>query len=563
MVRHWGHHLVRQVMNAFPGRAQQLAPPPPATAQPAAAAATSQGASQAVAQAAAQPAAPSQHLQSPRHLSAEPNAGPAQILAQSPALGSQPLPKLPAAPRLHPPAEHGADVGHQADITAGGWAAQKPPQAQAGAQATPQGSGSEVVHVPGAAVHAGSSEAAHVQEAVGSVGIKAAQVLEAATPVGSDSLGLQEAPVPEAAVPSGRACDGSGSSPLSEAAAPSGRAHDGSGPALLPEAATLAGTQDTTIHSTREQPQMPHDPLRPPSILQDLRNAAAAAQDTVQQPQHPASPTAGLGSQQGSLDAMRPPQQALPQLQSLQGVTSKQEESRLTAAAQSASLASPWAPKAAAAPLQPGPPCSQHQRPPASPTPAQTPDAIFDDQGPTAGSNQARQVAGASQTLVNETTAVAEHSDSLSTALLPKAEVTAITAVHDKQPLVRSQRLFEKKAAAAAAQAAADAVVKAAALQDPVTLGGVSIKQAGLALAPTVEVVSSSVPLVLAECLASNRSKRVPGGDPLEVSSPPFPPPLPQQYLHPALLLPGCCVISLCACISIQQLSSKGMSAGC
>lgn len=439
-------------------------------------------------------------------------------------LGSQPLPQLPAALRLQS-AEHGDDVRHQADSTAGEGAAQM----LSGAQAATLGQGPEALYVPKAAVRRGSDEAAHVQEAVGSVGTKAAQVLQAAMPTGSDGHGLQEGPVPDAAMPAGSAHDGSGPAPLPEAEMPSGRAHDGSGPASVPEAATRSGNQDTDNPTTRQQPHKPHDQHSPPSILQDLRNAAAAAQDTVRQPQDPASPTAGLTSQQTPLEATQVPQQALLQLQSRQGVTSMQEESRLTTAPQFASLAFAPVPKDAAPALpQAEPPCSPCQTPPALPPLAQTSDAMPEDQGITAGSNPDRQVAGANQALMNERTAVAEHSDSLSTALLPEAEVPAVTAVQEKQPVVRSQRLFEKKAAAAAAQAAADAVVKTAALQDQVMLGGVSIKQAGLVLAPTtVEAVSSTVPLVLAECLASNRSKRVPGGDPLEVSSPlPRTPPL-------------------------------------
>lgn len=45
-----------------------------------------------------------------------------------------------------------------------------------------------------------------------------------------------------------------------------------------------------------------------------------------------------------------------------------------------------------------------------------------------------------------------------------------------------------------------------------------SVKQTGLALASHTEAATSAVPTVLAECLASNRIKRVPGGDPLEAA---------------------------------------------
>ena len=46
-----------------------------------------------------------------------------------------------------------------------------------------------------------------------------------------------------------------------------------------------------------------------------------------------------------------------------------------------------------------------------------------------------------------------------------------------------------------------------------------SVRQTGLSLAAHVEAASSAVPSMLAECLASNRIKRVPGGDPLEVTA--------------------------------------------
>ncbi|KAL0037779.1 hypothetical protein WJX77_011584 [Trebouxia sp. C0004] len=45
-----------------------------------------------------------------------------------------------------------------------------------------------------------------------------------------------------------------------------------------------------------------------------------------------------------------------------------------------------------------------------------------------------------------------------------------------------------------------------------------SVKQTGLDLASHTEAANSAVPTVLAECLASNRIKRVPGGDPLQAA---------------------------------------------
>ena len=51
-----------------------------------------------------------------------------------------------------------------------------------------------------------------------------------------------------------------------------------------------------------------------------------------------------------------------------------------------------------------------------------------------------------------------------------------------------------------------------------------SVKQTGLDLVSQMEAANLAVPTVLAECLASNRIKRVPGGDPLEVCRPIFTP---------------------------------------
>lgn len=348
--------------------------------------------------------------------------------------------------------------------------------------------------------------------------------LSAAMLSGSVHHGLEEAPSPQAAV------------------------HFSSGnadSASAPEAAMPSGSQGPAIPASQQQTHTPRDGHCTPSILQDLRDAAA--QDCVHQPQGPPSPTAGLGGQQATMEPVQPSQQAFPELQSSQETTSMQAY-RLSTATQSAG-ALPLAPEEAAA-SHADPPCSGLQAPPAVLPLAKAPDTMPVELGTTAGSDEDRQLVVAGQTVANGSAAFAEHSDGLSTAPVLEA---AVTAVEEKQPVVRSQRLSEKKAAAAcaqaAAQAAADAVVQAAALREKDMLAA-SVKQTGFGLASRVEVASSSMPLVLAECLASNRSKRVPGGDPLEVSPPSAPRhPGPPAFCTTCHAPPssGTCLISMCA----------------
>ena len=292
--------------------------------------------------------------------------------------------------------------------------------------------------------------------------------------------------------------------------------------APISEAAMPFRRQGIAIFASQEQ--IHHDPHCTPSILQDLRDAAA--QDCAHQPRESPCIAAGVRSQQATVEPVQPSQQAFPELQSSRKTTSMQAY-RLSTASQSAG-AEPLTPGEAVA-SHAEPPCSQPLAPPALPPLEQAPDAMPVGLGTTAGSDQDRQLAVADQTEANGSTASAVHSDGLSTAPMLAA---AVTAVEEKQPVVRSQRLSEKKAAAACAQAAAQADAQAAAdadvqaaAQHEQDMLAVAVKQTGFGLASRVELTSSTVPMVLAECLASNRSKRVPGGDPLEVSPPSAPPP--------------------------------------
>lgn len=436
-------------MNAFPIRAQQLPTASGARPQPA------EAASQAASWAMTQPAAHPQHLQSAIHPPAESPEGSAQIQAQTAAVDCQPPAQLPAASQLNSPAEHGEAFRDQAVSAAGDVMPSQPAERLLFQANTLQSHELQSVHALQTAMLSGSVHHSP-QESLGP---------QAAMHSGSENAALSTAPIPEAA------------------------------------------KQDTLVPASRPQKQTPRDQPYTPSILQDLRDAAA--QDCVHQLQDPLAPTAGLSNQQAQVEPMQMSQPASLELQSSQETTSMQAH-RLSTAIQSAGTL-PLTPEKA------------------------VPDAMPADQVMAAGSHQGRQPAVASQTVVSGSTAFAEHSDSLST--VPVME-TAVTAVEEKQPVVRSQRLSEKKAAAAraVAQAAATAVVQAGDLCKQDTLAA-SVKQTGLGLASRVEVASSTVPLVLAECLASNRLKRVPGGNPLEVS--PFPLcPLPLlHYLPPCSFL--------------------------
>ncbi len=83
-----------------------------------------------------------------------------------------------------------------------------------------------------------------------------------------------------------------------------------------------------------------------------------------------------------------------------------------------------------------------------------------------------------------------------------------------------------------------------------------AVKQTGLELACHMEAANSAVPTVLAECLASNRIKRVPGGDPLEVC-------LPLACIHCWCIVVFTALVDLCQLAllhAMQQLSSLGLS---
>ena len=82
-----------------------------------------------------------------------------------------------------------------------------------------------------------------------------------------------------------------------------------------------------------------------------------------------------------------------------------------------------------------------------------------------------------------------------------------------------------------------------------------SVKQNGLDLVSHMEAANSAVPTVLAERLASNRIKRVPGGDPLEVC-------LPMAYIYCCCMVLFNVLVDLCQpglFHSMQKLSSLGL----
>ena len=414
--------------------------------------------------AAAQPAAPPQHLQSATDLSAKPHVGPAQIQAQSAAHAyplAAVLAQMSASPQIQSPAQDGDALKHSSLSPAG--------------KQTPL--------EPALRLICQQNTQAARQE--------------------NDSL---TPPVPGAAVLAGSQKHGLETE-------------------FGPEAAMLAGSQDPSLRTCQghSQSQIPPGQHRTPSILQDLRNAAA--QDYVHQPPDPPSPCAAVSSQQAPLEPIQPRQQALPELQSSQETTSMQVP-RLSTASQSA-VTFPLALQEAAKPHA-HQPCSHLQTPAAELSLAS--DAMPADQGTSAGSGPVRKLAVADQRLVSDNIAAAQHPKGRSTtAAVIEAEVSALP---DKQPVVRSQRLSEKKAAAAqaAAEVAAQAAAQAVAAVAQAAVLEAAGKQTKLDLASRVEAVTSTVPLVLAECLASKRSKRVPGGDPLEVI--PLPPP-------PLLALPS------------------------
>lgn len=276
----------------------------------------------------------------------------------------------------------------------------------------------------------------------------------------------------------------------------------------LSEAAVLANRQDPAMPMGPQQ-DYPKSQHSAPSILQDLRDAAA--QGCLQQPQHPSAPICVLSSEQALLDPIQPRQQAplLEEAHSSQETASTQQAHRPSIASSGTDPSS----SGGAPPSYPTQRCSEAQPPAAQATPA--------------GLDHGQQLAVASQRLVEEAAAVADHPDSPP----PAPEVAAVArALQEKQPVVRSLRLFEKRAAAeqAAVLRNQDVVLKAA------------VEQTGVDLASRLAAADSAVPLVLAECLASKRSKRVPGGDPLEVPLPLLP-----CFLPTWLVYDG--VVSRCA----------------
>ena len=429
VARHWGHHIVTKVMNAFPGRAQQA----PTSSRPAGA----------VSLAGAQAAAPSQRPQPAAGPPAKSHAGTGHE-AQEPsdAVGSRPATtasQLAAAPELQSPSQNVDCSRHQATSPAGD--------------------------------------------------------LTSTHPAEEASCGTSAQAAPQ---------------------------HQSPATAPTPEAATLADRPDTTVDTSQQQDNSHRQQHSAPSILQDLRDAAA--QDCAHQSQDPPAPADVLSGEQALLvPAQSPRQQALlEEAQSSQETASTQQAHRLSAASPSAETdacthGEAFLPRTVQ-------PCLEAQAPTALPplAPASTGPAA--EQATPAGLDHCQQLAVASQRLVGANPAVADNPESL-----PSVPVLAavVHAMQDKQQhVVRSLRLSEKRAAAeqAAAQAAAE---EEAVLRERDMLMQAAVKQTALDLASKVEAADSAVPLVLAECLAGKRSRRVPGGDPLEVSTFfPRPPPL-------------------------------------
>ena len=94
-------------------------------------------------------------------------------------------------------------------------------------------------------------------------------------------------------------------------------------------------------------------------------------------------------------------------------------------------------------------------------------------------------------------------------AAQPEAHAVAVTSSPAQPGAVRCQQQL-------GSQPDASSLQQLPVMHDQAVLEA-SVKQTGLDLAAHVEAVNSAVPSVLAECLASNRIKRMPGGDPLEV----------------------------------------------
>ena len=490
VVRHWGHNLVSKVINVFPGRVGQPPIPSIPVAQPPPAA------SQAAATAPTQAVVLTQHLPSTTDQLAQPLTGQAQSLSgdftpmcELDSQAMKALTQLPAIP-LKPSPENGDAVGHETRSLSGAPGPAQPAQQHCTQQAT-QGP------------------------------------LRHPAPV--------TAPVPEAAL--------------------------------------LARSSPNSSNNANQQlpASSSQSPAAAPSILQDLRNAAA--QDSLPQVPAGTAPLADSETQHAVQQLMHSFRPELPDLTDSQetismpaqrhSITSQSGDAipqlARTQAQRLSTATQPVCPPAEA--IRQGAACPEdkacsalpqgatasllpQKEAPPGPTPvltaAPTPPPVGHTAAPAIGRGippvsrsqrladkraaaqqlrrealtetvpaaslcpkQNKQPAAGGQRLPDKKASDAQDMDRLPAGTILAADVSLVPS---DSPMQKEQRLCDGKAAAAQAPGLHDQALREA-----------SVKQTGLDLAFKVEAANSAVPSVLAECLASNRSKRVPGGDPLEV----------------------------------------------
>ena len=512
VVRHWGHNLVSKVMNVFPGRAGQPPIPSIPAAQPSPAA--SQAAAMAPIQAAALTRCPPATTDQP----ADPYKGQAR-----------PQEGLPAA-------------------------IPKPDRDAATALA---------------------------EKALG--------------PQMRSSAGDNHAPRPESKTAAGvHAADQPAQQDLTQHSAQGPLHHHPPVTAPVPEAALLANSPGRSSNPSQQQPAASSQSLaEPPSILQDLRNAAA--QDSLHQasvststpadsmPQHaahhlmppgcPALPDVPDSQETISMPAQRPSMAAQPGPVAASLQAARTQAQRLSTASQPVCLPIITPQPGAALPELKA--CSAS--PQGTAAVLSPPESVAPSAGqtsePEASQGTMQSTVSRSKRLADKRAAAQQLHHKASTGTVLAASLSPKLS---KQMAAKRQRLQDKKASdaqdmdrrppsatstagmlllpvsqsdhllAAKGQGLSEeklTVAQAAVLHDQDMLEA-SVKQTGLDLALKVEAANSAVPSVLAECLASNRSKRVPGGDPLEVGfscaqllTPPTPP-----------------WLSLCSCCSVSSV---------
>ena len=314
----------------------------------------------------------------------------------------------------------------------------------------------------------------------------------------------------------------------------------------VPQAALLASSQHSGAESSQQTAS--HLPSVPPSILQDLRHAAA--QERL--------PPAQATPQRIHLQAS---QHALPQLPDSQETISIPSASqsgalpaqRLSTASQPACTPQTAAHCSASLPVET--PC-----PGSHSITADAPLAHQHNPSQAASPAAGDQPLLRSQRLSHKRAANAQRHDRNSVAALADVKLqpdhstqAAVSNLAPPQPQTGAAQDAAKPSSGApigaqavsssSEPAVAEAMAEAGQLQAGLAtvnslLGRkntsalthnqqmleASVKQTELELASKVEAANLAVPSVLAECLASNRSKRVPGGDPLEASLTPLPP---------------------------------------